>query len=194
VLLAVLGLGVWATVTAQQRRHELAQLERRLAEREGALAAAHRSLANAERQLAAARGHIHDLEKEQRASPIAVASREIAVTVAPWFAVRGQENSGSGLLQGDAVNPVRIPARGKGFTVALSLADHPVYGEYRLELTDRNGEVLWAGRRPGRALLGDMGTSISVSGLGPGLYRLRIEGVQGKRSELLAEYRLAVER
>jgi hypothetical protein len=92
------------------------------------------------------------------------------------------------------VNPVRIPARGKGFTVALSLADHPVYGEYRLELTDRNGEVLWAGRRPGRALLGDMGTSISVSGLGPGLYRLRIEGVQGKRSELLAEYRLAVER
>jgi len=194
VLLAVLGLGVWATVTVQRSRHELAQLERRLAEREEALTAARRSLANAERRLAAARGHIQDLEKEEHANPLVAASRAIAVTVAPRFAVRGQENSGSGLLPGDAVNPVRIPAQGKGFTVALSLADHPVYGEYRLELMDRNGEVLWAGRRPGKALLGDIGTSVSVSGLGPGLYRLRIEGIQGKRSELLAEYRLGVER
>ena len=28
----------------------------------------------------------------------------------------------------------------------------------------------------------------------PGLYRLRIEGLQGKRSDLLAEYLLQVER
>jgi hypothetical protein len=194
LLLAVLGLSSWAAITVREERHRLLQLERRLAEREEALAAARRSLADVEHQLAGARGHIQDLEKEKRANPLVVASREIAVAVAPRFALRGQESSGSGLLRGDAVNPVPITVQGEGFTVALSLADHPVYGEYRLELMDRNGEVLWAGRRPGKALLGDIGTSVLVSGLGPGLYRLRIEGVRGKRSELLAEYRLAVER
>jgi hypothetical protein len=68
-----------------------------------------------------------------------------------------------------------------------------VYGEYRLELMDRDGELLWAGRRPGKALLGDAGTSVSVGGLGPGRYRLRIEGLHPDRGELLAEYILEVE-
>ena len=79
------------------------------------------------------------------------------------------------------------------FTVALSLADHPVYDEYRLELMDRDGEILWSARRPGKSLLGDAGTNVSVSGLRSGLYRLRIEGLQPERGELLGEYILKVE-
>lgn len=199
LLLAVLGLSVWSAVAVRQERQRLARLEQRLAEREEALAAARRSLANAERQLAAARAQVQELEKERidrpkRESPLVAVSREIAVAVAPWFALRGQENAGGLLRAGGAVNPVRLPASEDRFTVVLSLADRPAFGEYRFELMDRNGKVIWSGRRPGKALLGDRGTSVSVSGLGPGLYRLRIEGLQGKSADLLAEYVLAVER
>ena len=58
---------------------------------------------------------------------------------------------------------------------------------------DPGGKVLWSDRRPGSALLGDAGTSVSVNGLGPGVYRLRIEGLSQDRTELLAEYVLEVE-
>jgi hypothetical protein len=201
----------------------LTDLEERLKEREEELAAARHSLAEAERQLAAAHGEIQGREKrpeqatsqvrqletrvaeltsaleELRRNPqappgrIAVASREIAVSVSPRFVLRGQESSESRLLRaGGAVNPVQIPAQEDRFTVGLSLADHPVYGEYRFELMDREGEVLWAGRRQGKALQGDAGTSVSVAGLAPGLYRLRVEGLYPDRSELLAEYLLKV--
>jgi hypothetical protein len=211
LLLAVLGYSAWTAITVQRERQRSARLEQRLAERDEALAVARRSIVAAEDRLAAARRHIQDLEKgtqqrtgrgdaEAASEPeklqrTAGASNQIAVSLAPRFGLRGQENAESGFLRGGgAVNPVRIPMRADSFTVAVSLADRPVYREYRLELMDRNGKVLWAGRRPGRALLGDVGTSVSVSGLGSGSFRLRIEGVQGNRSELLAEYRLAVER
>jgi hypothetical protein len=214
LLLAILGLSVWAAVTVQQERRRVAQLEQRLAEREEALAAARRSLANAERQLAAARGRIQSREKEkvdqpsredaplagggrsnEHADRVVVASHDVEVSVAPRFALRGQENLEGGFLRGGgAVNTVRVARPADRFTVAMSLADHPIYGEYRFELRDRNGQVLWAGRRPGRSLLGDRGTSVSVSGIDPGMYRLRVEGLRENRGELLAEYVLAVER
>lgn len=192
-------------------------------ERDEELAAARRSLAEAERQLAAARGHIQDLEKrgEQPANRVrqleaqvaeltseleelrrsqqtpkghdrvAVASREIAVSATPRFVLRGQEPPGGVLQGGGAVNSVRM--KGDRFTAALSLAEHPVHEQYRLELLDRAGDVLWAARRPGQSLLGDAGTTISVQGLDPGLYRLRIEGLRADGSDLLAEYLLEVE-
>jgi hypothetical protein len=200
-----------------------ALLEERLNKREEELAAARRSLAEVERQLAAARGHIQDLENrsEQPAhrvaeletevaeltsaleelrrttrppggrDQIAVASRPIEVSVAPRFILRGQPPQGGVLQGGGAVNSVQT--KGKRFTAALSLADHPVHEQYRLELLDRAGEVLWTARRPGQSLLGDAGTTVSVQGLGPGLYRLRIEGVRANGSDLLAEYLLQVE-
>lgn len=91
------------------------------------------------------------------------------------------------------MNSVQPTQEGR-FTVALGLAGRPAYAEYRLELSDPAGEVLRSIRRPGTALLGDAGTSVSIGGLPPGGYRLRIEGVEGKRSELLAEYVLEVTR
>jgi hypothetical protein len=222
LLLAVLGISVWAVVRVQQEQQRLALLQQRLEEREEALAAAQRSLAETERQLAAARGQIRDLEQERidpgpevkeletRVAELTseleklrrttrapegqdkLAAREIEVSVAPRFALRGQEEPERGFLRGKgAINPVRPQA--ERFTVVLSLADHPVYEEYRLELVDRGGKVLWVGRRPGNSLLGDAGTSVSIKGLGPGLYRLRIEGLQPDRTELLAEYLLEIE-
>jgi Putative zinc-finger len=217
LLLAALGLSIWAVVTMQRERQRLARLEQRLDEREEALAAARRSLAEAERELAAARAlpereasRVHELEAQvaeltsalaelrrtrqapERQGQTAVAS-EVAVSVAPRFALRGQKTPKSGFLRGGgAVNAVQIPAPAKGFKVAVSLDDHPGYGEYRLELLDRDGKELWTTRRPRTALLGDDGTSVSVSGLGPGRYRLRIEGLHPRGSDLLAEYLLEV--
>lgn len=216
LLLALVGLTVWSAVTAQRERQRLALLEQRLEEREEALAAARRSLAAAERQLAAARpgreaSRVHELKARvaeltsaleelrrtrqapERQGQTTVASREIAVSVAPRFVLRGQETPTSGFLRGGGVvNAVQIPAQAKGFTVAVNLDDHPGYNEYRLELLDRDGKVLWTTRRPRTALLGDDGTSVSVSGLGPGRYRLRIEGLHARGSDLLAEYLLEV--
>lgn len=218
LLLAVLGLSVWAAVTIQRERQRLSRLEQRLEEREEALAAIQSSLAEAERQLAAARARpereasrVHELEAQvaeltseleelrrlrqapERQDQTAVASREIAVSVSPRFVLRGKETPKSGFLRGGgAVNAVQVPAQAKGFKVAVSLDDHRGYDEYRLELFDRDGKVLWTARRPGKALLGDDGTLLSVSGLGPGRYQLRIEGLHPRGSDLLAEYLLEV--
>jgi hypothetical protein len=127
------------------------------------------------------------------ADRIAAASRELDVAVAPRFVLRGQEAPDAEFLRGGGVvNPVRKPPRQDRFTVALSLADGTAYEEYRLELIDREGKRLWAGRRPGSALLGDAGTSLSIRGLGPGLYRLRIQGLRRDHAELVAEYLLDV--
>jgi anti-sigma factor ChrR (cupin superfamily) len=217
LLLALLGLAAWTAVVAQRERHQRARLEQQLEEREEALAAARRSLAEAESRLAAARAHpepdagrVHELEtrvaeltstlaalrrqEPERRDPIAVASRQVDVSIAPRFALRGQEAPESALLRGGgAVNAVQLPAQAKSFTVAVSLTDGAGYGEYRFELLNRAGEVLWAGRKPGKTLQGDAGTAVSVHGLGPGLYRLRIEGLEPDRTELLGEYLLKVE-
>ncbi|MFL6237390.1 MAG: anti-sigma factor family protein [Thermoanaerobaculia bacterium] len=206
LLLFLVGLTVWSAVTAQWERQRLALLKQRLEAREEVLTAARRSLAEAEREAS----RVHELEaqvaeltsaldelRRTRPAPAkqgqtAVAS-EIAVSVAPRFALRGQETPKSGFLRGGGVvNTVQIPAQAKGFKVAVSLDDHPGYDEYRLELLDRDRKVLWTTRRPGKTLLGDEGTSVSVSGLGPGRYRLRIEGLHPRGSDLLAEYLLEV--
>jgi uncharacterized coiled-coil protein SlyX len=217
LLLAVLGLAVWAVATVQQERQ-------RLQEQDATITALHGTLADAERQLDAARREIQDLEKrsrdtvqsdgrvqelearvaeltaaleELRRTPqkkqTVVASREIEVSVSPRFAVRGRENPHSNLRGGGTVNPVRIAPQADRFTVTLSLDDHPVYNEYRLELMDQNGEILWSAHQLGKSLLGDAGTRVSVNGLDPGLYRLRIEGLQPERGELLGEYILKVD-
>jgi hypothetical protein len=120
---------------------------------------------------------------------ITAGPREIDLSVAPRFALRGQE-PGDGILRGGgAVSSVRHADR---VTLAVDLSAHPVHPEYRFELVDQDGKMLWAGRRPGKSLLGDAGTTLSVSGLGPGNYRLRIEGLSPDRTELLGEYLLDV--
>jgi hypothetical protein len=218
LLLALLGLTLWAAAAVLDERQRLARLEQRLVEREAALAALQRSLAETRRQLdAAAPGQAQDpgrvdelaarvaeltsaieelrrtAQRPAEAERIA-AARELEVAVAPRFILRGQEPSAGEILRAGGVeNPVPASSREERFTVALSLADHPSYEEYRLELLDRKSEVLWSGRRPGSALLGDAGTSVSIRGLGPGLYRLRIEGLRPGRTDLLGEYLLRVE-
>jgi len=221
LILAVVGLSSWSVITSRQEGRRVARLEQRLQARDEVLAALQRSLAETERQLGTARGQIQRLEHEktERAadSPrieeltarvaeltsalaelrrtsqperIVRASRAIELSVAPRFALRGQKPSE--LQGGGAVNPVQVaPERGR-FTVVVNLSHHPPYGEYRFELMARDGEVLWSGRRPGRALLGDAGTSVSLNGIGPGLYRLRIEGLQEERTDFLGEYLLEV--
>lgn len=140
-------------------------------------------------ELEALRRRVREPETRE---PIAATSRKIEVSVTPRFALRGREATGS-LRGGGVVNPVRTTGQEGRFTVALSLADQPVFPAYRLELADRDGKVLWAARRPAGSLLGDAGTSVSASGLDSGLYRLRIEGLRPDGGQLLADYLLEVE-
>jgi hypothetical protein len=77
--------------------------------------------------------------------------------------------------------------------VALRIDDHTIYPEYRFELLDAAGALLWAGRRPPVALLGDAGTTVALVGVAPGRYRLRIEGLRAGGADLLGDYLLAVE-
>lgn len=203
LLLAVVGLSLWTMATVQEEKRRLAILEQQLEEREAALAAAQRSLAETERQLQEARrnsGRVEELEARiaeltaslealRRETPDRIADSKVELSVAPRFVLRGQE--APEFLRGQgAVNPVRQADR---VTLAFSLAEHPLFSEYRLELVNGNGKVLWTGRRPAGALLGDAGTSVSIQGLGPGRYRLRVEGMRPDRGERLAEYLLAVQ-
>lgn len=220
LLLAAIGLAGWSQLLVRQERRRAAALEQRLDERESALAAAQRSLAETERRLQAARGQIQVLTgskpdtratelleariaeltaalEELRRTPrapgghdrIAAGAHPVDLSAAPRFALRGQEPADGFLRGGGAVNPVRQADR---VTLAVSTTDHPAFAEYRFELMDQDGKMLWAGRRPGRSLLGDAGTTLALTGLGPGRYRLRIEGLAPDRTELLGEYLLEV--
>ena len=216
LLLAVIGLSVWAPLAVRQERERAAEIEQRLQKREDALAEAERARAETERQLQAARGQLQALrqqkpgdrpnrepeleariaeleaavEEHRRAASqrIAAAPSGIELSTTPKFALRGQEESGY-LKAGGAVN--RLPQSDR-LTAALNLGNGPVHAEYRFELTDSGGKVLWSGRRPSGSLLGDAGTSIAIRGLAPGRYRLRVEGLQPDRTELLGEYLLEV--
>lgn len=221
LLLAALGLSIWSTVMVRRERRRLAELEQRLAEREAALSEAQRTLAETERRLQAARGRIEDLqdarplktreaeleariaeligdlEKLRRAprepggpDRLTAGPQQIDLFVTPLFTLRGQEPEHSFLRGGGAVNPV---AQADRLALAVDLSAHPAYAEYRFQLLDQDGKVLGTGRRPARSVLGDAGTTLSVAGLSPGSYRLRIEGLSPGRAELLGEYLLEVE-
>lgn len=213
LLLAAVGLALWSTVTVRQERQRLALLERQLEERDAALAALEGSLAEARRQLAA-RGQSQDLEKQQLEQKVAELTTALAelrraakaregrlpaapapkLEIAPRFALRGHEAPAVGLLRaGGVVNLVQAPRPGDRLIVAFRLDDHPAYDEYLIEFLDREGRVLWGAHRRGSGFLGDAGTSVSLSRLAPGRYRLRIEGQLPERDELLGEYILEVE-
>ena len=209
LLLAVVGLGL----LVRMERQRLAGLERRLATREQTLSGLKLSLADAVRQLDAAHGRIRSLETEstsradelerlRRNPPPApplppaggdrLAAADLDVSLAPRFVLRGEESpEGEFLRSGGKEN--RVKTEDGGFTVALGLPDSPAFPRVRLELTDRNDKVVWTGRRPGDALLGDDGTSLTIHGLKPGRYRLRVEGLQPDSTRFLAEYLLDVE-
>jgi hypothetical protein len=213
LLLATLGFVLWTLGAARQER-TVASLEEQLQEREASLAELRESLAAAERRLAD-RGESPDSEKERLARQVAeltaalaelrgernrperrepLARAAVDVAVSPQFVLRGEAPPASDFLRpGGAVNEVRLSPREDRPTLRLGLADRPEFDEYRLELLDRQGRLLWAGRRPRRSLVGDAGAAVSISGLGTGRFRLRIEGLRPDGGDLLAEYVLEVE-
>jgi hypothetical protein len=215
LLLAILGFVLWTVGAARQER-QVARLEQQLRERDASIAALRKSLAEAERRLAS-RGESRDPERkrlaqqvaeltaalaELRAEPnrperreqLARASADVAVAVSPRFVLRGEAPPGGEFLRsGGAVNEVRLAPREERLSVLLGLAEQAEFDEYRLELLDRQGHLLWAGRRPRRSLIGDAGTAVSIDGLGTGRFRLRIEGLRPDGGDLLAEYVLEVE-
>lgn len=211
LLLTAVGLALWSTLTVREERQRLARLEQQLKERDAALAALEGSLAEARRQLAA-RSQGPDLEKQQLERKVAELTTALAelrraaqaresrlpaapkLEIAPRFALRGHEAPAGGLLRaGGVVNLVQAPGPSGRLTVAFRLDDHPAYDEYRIELLDREGSIIWSARRRGSDFLGDAGTSVTLSRLAPGRYRLRIEGRLPERDEILGEYIVEVE-
>lgn len=213
LLLAVAGLGllVW---TERQRS---AGLERRLAGQEEAISGLQRSLADAGRRLDAERGRFRSLEAETAGRVAALSTEveklrrnppaperdrlasaaapdipDIQVSMAPRFVLRGAEPSGGDVLHGGGETN-RVKTRDGSFTVGLGVPDDLpfFFPEVRLEIVDRNGRMVWSGRRPGEAL-GDGGASVTIQGLRPGRYRLRVEGLQPNRTRFLGEYALDV--
>ncbi|HEX6865507.1 MAG TPA: zf-HC2 domain-containing protein [Thermoanaerobaculia bacterium] len=198
----------------KEREAALAEARRTLAETERQLRVAHGRIRNLQKdqprkdqpdtlpdtredeleaRIAALTEDLEKLRRTPRApggpDRITAGPRQIELSVAPRFALRGQE-PGDGLLRGGgAVSSVPWADR---LALAVDLSDHPAFPDYRFELLDQDGKVLWAGRKPGRTLLGDAGTTLSVTGLAPGSYRLRIEGLSADRTELLGEYLLEV--
>lgn len=209
LLLAALGLAAWSMLRARDEGRQAAEVALRLREREAALA-------EAERQLRSARGRIESLESrpgeaalEARIAElsaaleelrrqlrqagdrdrIAAAGRQIDLAATPRFALRGQEPEDGFLRGGGAANFVPPAER---ILLAVATTDPPAFPEYRFELLGPKGEVLWSGHRPGSAVLGDAGTTVTLSGLGPGRYRLRVEGISAERTELVGDYLLDV--
>jgi anti-sigma factor RsiW len=193
LLLAIAGLAGWALWTVRQERGRLAVLQERLGRREADLAALETALAGKDELAAQVAELTATVEALRRAA--ATARAGVAVAVSPRFVLRGEQPSETGVLRGGGeANTVPMPREGDRLMLTLGLPDSAAYAEYRHELLDRGGKVLWSGRRPGRSVLGDAGTSVAVTGLGPGLYRLRVEGVSPERTELLGEYVLEVVR
>jgi RNA polymerase sigma factor (sigma-70 family) len=196
VLLALAGISLFSWITLRSERERLARLEQQLAKRQEevavALALSDREADRVKELESQVLGLTSELEQLRRSS---LPARAILVAFAPRFALRGQEPSASVFLRADgAVNPVRIPAQADRFTVALNLPGQPAEVRYRFELLDRNGKTLWSGERLAHSLLGDAGTSVSITGLGPGRYRLRVEGQGASRGRLLGEYVLEAAR
>lgn len=206
LLIAVAGLGL----LLRTDRQRLADLERQLASREESISGLQHALADAVRRLDAERGRLRSLETEKtgqiaelsselerlRRNPSApprdrLAAADIQVALAPRFVLRGAESPGGDVLRGGGATN-RVQSQDGSFTVGLGPpGDSPLFPEIRLELSDRNGDVVWSGRRPGEAL-GDDGASVTIQGLRPGRYRLRVEGVQPNRTRFLGEYALDV--
>ncbi|HEX3130194.1 MAG TPA: zf-HC2 domain-containing protein [Thermoanaerobaculia bacterium] len=197
LLVAVIGLALLFRAERQQ-----------LAARDQTLAGLRLSLADAGRQLDAAHGRIRLLEQEKasqaaelnarleklrRSAPIPSGERiaDVGVSLSPRFVLRGEEPSGDDVLRGGGETN-RARSRNGSFTVGLGPSETQVFPEIRLEIVDRNGKVVWSGRRPGESL-GDDGASLTIQGLRPGRYRLRVEGLQPNRTRFLGEYALDVE-
>lgn len=117
-----------------------------------------------------------------------------SVRVPPAATLRDGETCPATIfLREGTVNSVRIPVQEGGFTVTVSLAKYPPHRKYRFELRDRNGKVLCSCHQRGESLSGDAETSVYVAAHSPEFYRLRIEGHDANRRELLVEYLLEVE-
>jgi hypothetical protein len=185
LLVAAIGLAI----LLQVERRRLADLERQLVAREEALSNLQRSLADAGRQLdqSRGRGSAREAELEARVAELTeeiegmrrtseaprerIALAEVEASLAPRFILRGQESPGSLLRGGGEAN--RLKMQNGRVSFALNVPDsHP---EVRFELVDRTGRVVWSARRPAESVLGDDGTSVTLAGLAPGRYRLRID-------------------
>ncbi len=217
VLLVVsLGLAARWAVLLQRERQQSVAIELRLAEQASALVAAQRSAAEAARQLDEAQERLSrlqagpsgteraDRERRLEARIVELSQAlerlrqrvevqgggpgpELAVT--PRFSLRGQTSREPYLRPGGAGNPLPWAER---WTLAVDTAAFPLFPDYRFELAQPDGTLLWSGRRPASAVVGDAGMAITLAGLVPGRYELRVEGLSSRRTELLGEFRLDV--
>lgn len=101
----------------------------------------------------------------------------------------------SGTARGEGSPPpvATVPSGARLFTVILSPAGQRTYEEYRVEIADAAGRVVWGDRGLTPNAYGSFSLTLPRSALGTGDFRVRLFGRTGNGEERIEEYALRVE-
>ena len=101
----------------------------------------------------------------------------------------------SGTARGEGSPPpvATVPSGARLFTVILSPAGQRIYKEYRVEIVDAAGRVVWGDRGLTPNAYGSFSLTLPRSALGTGDFRVRLFGRTGNGEERIEEYALRVE-
>ncbi|HXU30011.1 MAG TPA: zf-HC2 domain-containing protein [Thermoanaerobaculia bacterium] len=191
-LAALVVLPTWFAVRNRGLEQQLAEKSASTAGTASRSAALEARLRDVERTGAAERRRLEEQLAQERGAPAPVPASSPSPQVNVPYFILAAVRSGEGSRE--PVNQLRIPDRDGSFLLAIELAtvDHPAY---RATLSGSAGRAIWTsdGLRPdGRDTL-----VILLPGkmLAPGLYRLKIAGVEKGGGEVaVGEYPFRVAR
>src|SRR6185295_191630 len=189
---ALVVLPTWFAVRNRGLEQQLAEKSASTAGTASRSAALEARLRDVERTGAAERRRLEEQLAQERGAPAPVPASSPSPQVNVPYFILAAVRSGEGSRE--PVNQLRIPDRDGSFLLAIELAtvDHPAY---RATLSGSAGRAIWTsdGLRPdGRDTL-----VILLPGkmLAPGLYRLKIAGVEKGGGEVaVGEYPFRVAR
>ena len=118
---------------------------------------------------------IADLSHPQVNAPV--------VDLFPASPLRGEQGEGA---------VVELAPASRFFALILSPKGTPDYVGYRVEIVDSGGRVVWSGEGLEKDRHGSFTMILARRFLGPGEYRLRLYGLEGKTGQLIEEFRLRI--
>jgi len=118
---------------------------------------------------------IADLSHPQVNAPV--------VDLFPASPLRGEQGEGAA---------VELAPASRFFALILSPKGTPDYVGYRVEIVDSGGRVVWSGEGLEKDRHGSFTMILARRFLGPGEYRFRLYGLEGKTGQLIEEFRLRI--
>lgn len=101
--------------------------------------------------------------------------------------------SGTARSEGSPPPVATVPSGARLFTVILSPAGQRISPEYRVEIVDAAGQVVWGDRGLTPNAYGSFSLTLPRRTLGAGDFRVRLFGRSGNGEERIEEYALRVE-